>query len=819
MKKLESFFESLSEGRLLVVTNFLCDCQPQPCCARFFPYEIMEARAQAILNNKSEEYFAHLLDGVNQEARRLFSQTQKTSCHVKYLIHNREVCRPFFMATYEISHQRCNNIRRAIMGDESYKLQPHTLTSTKTLAKKTAICDAFWEDFFTSLCPSPTEGVYLWPGNLSRRIIYVLDFVDWFIRKNDKKTQFPESSDSQSHPVFEEVPIEVGGSCGLSSPRSTFHVRSEDLFDDVESDSDDNEYDMSIPEELLDSLPCFSLFCKCRHHSWFDKVKKRPKHRQARCTTCSKLQLHCLLRWRANLSIDNCRKTLALHNQETRLWRDLENKFHSVAKQYNTKILVLSYDDTSALALPKFSLREPKTLPKGGVKFVPWNISNHGMSENHYFYSLKHLIQKGGNRICTFLYYYLARLKQFDSLQKNCQKLILMADNFVENKCNLLLCFLSQIIYMKWFETIELLFGPVGHTHNGNDSVHNCHNNIAGDFNSVTLADFLSIFPQAWADDKARPQGVFVESLLDWEKYYAAHIREVSGLTKSRHQQDYVRAIKLEMGNCNYVEMFYKRSPSDEKWGGLNEQDGKFPSANGFVILTSYPTGAPKIQERKVFSGEEKLKLERYLCHRLVYEISENAGLSQGLDWLRSLGDTGKIPTRGLSKLKIVSKARNFGSVEDVGVGNRIIALPIIRSTNMTQSDMFRLHNTTQQFQEDPPPRDDEIVNSDLNVRIRNKKRPPSRRKEKMFKLRGQCPRKLSLDVVEQKDEVDKSDESEAPKEAADDWGCKMIDTCGGFAVVHASYPQGSGLSIARVWKINKHCHVSNVCQMSNVKF
>lgn len=74
------------------------------------------------------------------------------------------------------------------------------------------------------------------------------------------------------------------------------------------------------------------------------------------------------------------------------------------------------------------------------------------------------------------------------------------------------------------------MFGPVGHTHNGNDTVHHCHNNIAGEFQMVTLPEFLNVFPVAWTNEEARPYPVYVEDVYDWDSYFIRHIRKVQGL-------------------------------------------------------------------------------------------------------------------------------------------------------------------------------------------------------------------------------------------------------------------------------------------------
>lgn len=106
----------------------------------------------------------------------------------------------------------------------------------------------------------------------------------------------------------------------------------------------------------------------------------------------------CQIGWRNGVNIEVFKKEVSLHLQEVRRWREIENTYHNDAVQYKSQILVLSYDDTSALQLPRFGNREPKGLGRGCVDFVPWNITNHGQRENHYFYTLKDKLPKGANR-------------------------------------------------------------------------------------------------------------------------------------------------------------------------------------------------------------------------------------------------------------------------------------------------------------------------------------------------------------------------------------------------------------------------------------
>jgi hypothetical protein len=79
--------------------------------------------------------------------------------------------------------------------------------------------------------------------------------------------------------------------------------------------------------------------------------------------------------------------------------------------------------------------------------------------------------------------------------QRTATTLYLVGDNFAENKCNevaafccllvlkkylpLLLCRASLAVQLtRWFREVYLLYGPVGHTHNGIDAAHRIHNEV-----------------------------------------------------------------------------------------------------------------------------------------------------------------------------------------------------------------------------------------------------------------------------------------------------------------------------------------------------
>jgi len=116
-------------------------------------------------------------------------------------------------------------------------------------------------------------------------------------------------------------------------------------------------------------------------------------------------------------------------------------------------------------------------------------------------YMLKDKYPKGADRLCTILYW-LRKVKWGNTPCRSATKL---ADNYVENKNNVLFALCSELVMRGWFREVEMLFGPVGHTHNGNDAYHCCHNQLVGNHEAVTLNEYIGHFSRAWHSERTRP--------------------------------------------------------------------------------------------------------------------------------------------------------------------------------------------------------------------------------------------------------------------------------------------------------------------------
>ena len=316
-----------------------------------------------------------------------------------------------------------------------------------------------------------------------------------------------------------------------------------------------------------------------------------------RCKTCAELQT--LLIRACQQGVDRAvHETAAMkHYAEVRRWRSFE-EFTFTQSRHDEGVVVLTFDDTSALGLPRFTKREIKNMTNVRIRVVPWNLTNHGAGENYYIYTVYEMYKKGGNRLCTTLYHYLRRLKyntppegHGPNKQRTARKLILMADNYGENKNNIVFAFCAELVLRGWFDVVQFFFGPVGHTHNGNDSVHYTHNQIAGNQVSVTLAEFFTAYHASWKKPETRPQPAVLDVVYDWESYYDTHLQRIACFNKTRNSQTYVRGFQWAKTEAGIVEMRVKGSPSDKVWYG----QGGNEHMPGFVVLRTLPRAPPHV--------------------------------------------------------------------------------------------------------------------------------------------------------------------------------------------------------------------------------
>ena len=224
-------------------------------------------------------------------------------------------------------------------------------------------------------------------------------------------------------------------------------------------------------------------------------------------------------------------------------------------------------------------------------------------------------------------------------------ELTIHADNFSENKNNDLFLFLCELIYRGWFRNIKLEFGPPGHTHNGNDAVHSIHNQIAGNFNSLTLGDFIRMWVHSWRKNYTIPEAVIMEVQYDWiQRYENVWTERLAGFTNTTCDPKTVSAFMFQWSEteANVVECMWKHSASDPAWRGADSS----VNTPGFVLLFGAPTGMPAVvvPVRKSMKSKYISQLTGPVMTKVCEDLVGIVHAAASIAWLKTCAVTGKMP-------------------------------------------------------------------------------------------------------------------------------------------------------------------------------
>ena len=216
----------------------------------------------------------------------------------------------------------------------------------------------------------------------------------------------------------------------------------------------------------------------------------------------------------------------------------------------------------------------------------------------------------------------------------------------------------------------------VGHTHNGNDAAHSVHNQIAGNYPSVTPAELFNAYSYAWASERTRPQPIIMECQFAWHERFSQPTsghQPISGFTITQNNPYNVRAFRfkaVQQSSTRKCELQIKGSPLEEKWRGENSVLG----GEGFFILNHLLEGFPKLKKPHAYempkaylNGIKSAKFRAY-C--------ESIGRSMMHEHLVTMAETLIIPSLGpvtSEELSDLAPSRQkslsgYGPVEWIGV-------------------------------------------------------------------------------------------------------------------------------------------------------
>jgi hypothetical protein len=158
--------------------------------------------------------------------------------------------------------------------------------------------------------------------------------------------------------------------------------------------------------------------------------------------------------------------------------RKLEEVIKAQAVNSPADHLVIMHDGTSALVLPCLSRRSIKNLDPFRFEVTPWPAMDYSSGDlKDYIYSTSWNTPKEANTLISQVHLVIRRAKSdYTHPLHRARTLTLMADSASENKNNTLFMYCTDLVNNGSFDEVILLFGPVGHTHNGVDASHKVYN-------------------------------------------------------------------------------------------------------------------------------------------------------------------------------------------------------------------------------------------------------------------------------------------------------------------------------------------------------
>ena len=173
----------------------------------------------------------------------------------------------------------------------------------------------------------------------------------------------------------------------------------QEALDDPDTTPSESEAPYLPGVERAPDCPSFASFFRARYDDDFKDVVSRATHFHCRCPTCHEFESRLLTDWAQRSSRDALKEQIKAHRAEAVAWRKLEQSLQAQARYNDMDMVLLSYDDTVALGLPRLTNRSPKGVPISRLLLTPMGLTDHGEGKNFYIYSLRNRHPKGANRL------------------------------------------------------------------------------------------------------------------------------------------------------------------------------------------------------------------------------------------------------------------------------------------------------------------------------------------------------------------------------------------------------------------------------------
>jgi hypothetical protein len=513
-------------------------------------------------------------------------------------------------AIHGIGNDRLKKLHRASSGNLSARGKPRGmgaigLSGNNAIAVKRDRCIVFWRQYFNQHCQRPNDHTLLWPNSSTYADIKERFFEPWWAE----------------------------------------HYPGEDS-------------------------PGRSCFEKARHDPQFADVKVRIKHFHLKCDQCALYSKMFERGFTTREEEESWSKLRVDHEVSYRHWRQTETSLMQEASHSPDKLTLIRCDDTISVQFPHPGSRQWKGLSQmKGFEVVPWCVEDVSRGVREYVYTPKRLQPHGANRFCTLLHTVLQANRSCGGPAAKARRLVIIVDNYGENRnyCNF--AFLSEVVMAGWYDSIELLFGPVGHTHNGVDAIHHKHNVEVGKYFAGTLAHYIHNYGLVFKSPVTRPSASLCLIQYDWDEHYRNSTVKLSGINERHPETGALLSVGFKIarhGNDPLVRVYYTHDTCmTPRWIGV---DRRQPGGEGFVCLARRPSAPPRlIEQHRTARNDAVLKWVNH--KKLAEQVMANGEYAGGcLDWVRDAATTGMVPVNTyLDEQKRVPDGR-MGTPARIGV-------------------------------------------------------------------------------------------------------------------------------------------------------
>ena len=481
----------------------------------------------------------------------------------------RKVCPTYYASIYGVAEKRVKKCMRwARNGAKLNACRPLRAggSSRRSDPEKYTIAFCFWFMFFEENCQRPNDEIRLFPTEKTYKEIYSEYFSPWFSRQ-----------------------VENG-------------------------------------DYSKDKKPSFSTWKRARRAETFADVQERAKHTHGRCSECAALSSMLLEAFKDGATEHEYRQRRRLHDEEVTQWRQMEGVLKARGISNPDRVQIIMHDGTQATGVPRCTHRTIKNLDPFRMEVVPWLGLDMSGGKRDYIYSRKTATPKDSNTLISEVHAMVRRAKSDYSHPRHlARELILIADSASENKNNVLFAYCADLVENKWYDSVDLVFGPVGHTHNGVDATHKIHNQNVGSHFSGDLGHFVFNYKKGFSGSEHQiPAVSILDRTVDWAAYYTPHMRPIAGFTKTKNDPIAVRGFRIARAADNTVDLRWKIDPASElEWRGA----GGYPNTPGFFLLKSVPVGLPAFVKPPVLSQEQK-----EACKKLLSKSMRSTLQTQGLE-------------------------------------------------------------------------------------------------------------------------------------------------------------------------------------------